>query len=102
MNHILEIWNIASRTHRVFPPCEVSHLRKLKHIDSDEIIILSVGQFRPEKDHPLQVHAMHELRKLLANNEPLWNRVNNYLSARLNMVLLYVGAIEITCGYFAF
>lgn len=74
-NHILEIWNIPSRTYRVFPPCEVSHLRKLQHIDTDKICILSVAQFRPEKDHPLQVQAMHELRKLLANDEALWNKV---------------------------
>lgn len=74
-NHIHNIWNIASRTFLIYPPCEVSHLKRLEHIDTDEIIILSVAQFRPEKDHALQVKAMHELRTLLADNETLWNKV---------------------------
>lgn len=76
-NHILSLWNVPFRTHRVYPPCEVSHLKKLEHIDDgDKIIILSIGQFRPEKDHPLQLQAMYELRSLLVDDEPLWNRVS--------------------------
>lgn len=75
-NHILQLWQIPSRTFRVYPPCEVSHLKRLQHTDTDEINILSIGQFRPEKDHPLQVHVMHELRKLLAENQTLWNKVS--------------------------
>lgn len=74
-NHILQLWKIPSRTFRVYPPCEVSHLKRLKHIDTDKIEILSIGQFRPEKGHQLQVHAMDELRELLADNETLWNKV---------------------------
>lgn len=73
--HILDLWNIPFRTHRVYPPCEVSHLKNLEHIESDKIIIVSVGQFRPEKDHPLQLQAMYELRTKLQNNEPLWEKV---------------------------
>lgn len=73
--HILDLWNIPFRTHRVYPPCEVSHLKNIEHIESDKIIIVSVGQFRPEKDHPLQLQAMYELRTKLQNNEPLWEKV---------------------------
>lgn len=73
--HILDLWNVPFRTHRVYPPCEVSHLKNLEHIESDKIIIVSVGQFRPEKDHPLQLQAMYELRTKLQNNEPLWEKV---------------------------
>lgn len=73
--HILDLWNIPFRTHRVYPPCEVSHLKNLEHIESDKIIIMSIGQFRPEKDHPLQLQAMYELRTLLTKNEPLWEKV---------------------------
>lgn len=36
---------------------------------------MSVGQFRPEKDHPLQLQAMYELRSLLINDEKLWNKL---------------------------
>lgn len=75
-NHIVDIWKVPYKTFRVYPPCEVSHLKELQpaHL-KDDIIILSVGQFRPEKDHPLQLQAMYELRTLLVNDENLWNRV---------------------------
>lgn len=75
-NHILQLWDIPYRTHRIYPPCEVDHLKKLEHLDSEKIIIMSIGQFRPEKDHPLQLQAMYELRTMLNNDEELWNKVN--------------------------
>ncbi|XP_002065830.3 GDP-Man:Man(3)GlcNAc(2)-PP-Dol alpha-1,2-mannosyltransferase [Drosophila willistoni] len=75
-NHILEIWDVPFKTHRVYPPCEVKRLKQLEREDNnDDIIILSVGQFRPEKDHPLQLQAMYELRTLLAHDEALWNKI---------------------------
>lgn len=76
-NHILDLWDAPFKTHRVYPPCEVNHLKNLKYLgnDDEKIVILSVGQFRPEKDHPLQLQAMYELRTLLANNEQLWNKL---------------------------
>lgn len=75
-NHILNLWDVQYKTHRVYPPCEVSHLKNLQpaHLD-DQIVILSVGQFRPEKDHPLMLQSLYELRTLLNNDEPLWNQV---------------------------
>lgn len=72
----MQLWDMPFRTHRVYPPCEVEHLKRLQHLDSEKIIILSVGQFRPEKDHPLQLQAMYELRTMLTKNEDLWNKVN--------------------------
>ena len=58
----------------MFPPCDTSHLA---HIvgdrDREEVRILSLGQFRPEKDHPLQIKAMFELRQILAEED--WERV---------------------------
>jgi alpha-1,2-mannosyltransferase len=41
------------------------------------IKIVSVGQFRPEKDHPLQLRAMHELRQLVS--EDVWDNVSKVL-----------------------
>ncbi|XP_059622771.1 GDP-Man:Man(3)GlcNAc(2)-PP-Dol alpha-1,2-mannosyltransferase [Phlebotomus argentipes] len=75
--HINSLWQIPLTTHRVYPPCEVSDLKKLQFLgnDAERIVIMSVGQFRPEKDHPLQLQAMYELRSLLVNDEPLWNRL---------------------------
>ncbi|XP_037025363.1 GDP-Man:Man(3)GlcNAc(2)-PP-Dol alpha-1,2-mannosyltransferase isoform X2 [Bradysia coprophila] len=75
-NHILSLWDCPFKTHRVYPPCEVSHLKKLQHVSADDsIVIMSISQFRPEKDHPLQLQAMYELRTLLLDDEPMWNRL---------------------------
>lgn len=75
-NHILQLWDVPFKTHRVYPPCEVGHLKNLQHTGKgDEFVILSVGQFRPEKDHPLQLQALYELRTLLAHDEALWSRI---------------------------
>lgn len=75
-NHILNLWDVPFKTHRVYPPCEVKHIKNLERRENhNEIIILSVGQFRPEKDHPLQLQAMYELRTLLNRNEELWNKI---------------------------
>jgi alpha-1,2-mannosyltransferase len=76
-NHILNIWNAPYKTHRVYPPCEVSNLKKIEHVPSSDgnIYILSVGQYRPEKDHPLIIQSLFELRSLLVHDEELWNQM---------------------------
>ncbi|GBP42598.1 GDP-Man:Man(3)GlcNAc(2)-PP-Dol alpha-1,2-mannosyltransferase [Eumeta japonica] len=53
---------------------ELKQLRSLVK-ETDPIRILSVAQFRPEKDHPLMLQAMYELRNLLIKNELLWNKI---------------------------
>lgn len=75
--HINEIWNVPHKTHKVYPPCEVSQLKALPSLvkETDPIRILSVAQFRPEKDHPLMLQAMYELRNLLVKNEVLWDKI---------------------------
>ena len=74
-DHIKSLWARGEgEVSKVFPPCDTSHLA---HIvgdrDDDEIRILSLGQFRPEKDHPLQIKAMFELRQILSEED--WDRV---------------------------
>jgi len=72
-DHISSLWNIIPC--KVFPPCEVSHLNKLvsKREESVEYKIISLGQFRPEKDHPVQIKAMYELRQIITDEE--WKEV---------------------------
>lgn len=55
----------------------MSQLKQLHSLvqEGDPIRILSVAQFRPEKDHPLMLQAIYELRNLLVKNEALWSRV---------------------------
>ena len=38
-----------------------------------QVRVLSIGQFRPEKDHPLQIKAMFELRQIITEEE--WAKV---------------------------
>ena len=53
--------------------------------DPDQFRVLSLGQFRPEKDHPLQVRAIARLRDKVTEEmgvsqeerERRWKRVRN-------------------------
>ena len=75
---------------RVFPPCDTSQLAAtVGDRDGEEVTflllalvgqllcsqvrVLSIGQFRPEKDHPLQIKAMFELRQIITEEE--WAKV---------------------------
>jgi len=69
--HIL--WNTPMSL--VYPPCDVDHLKKISHDSKkpSKIRILSLAQFRPEKDHPLQLQALYELREIIADD--IWENV---------------------------
>lgn len=63
-DHLVELWQ--RRIHLVFPPCDVDHLKELKgKPNAERVQILSLAQFRPEKDHALQLQAMYELREIV-------------------------------------
>ena len=49
-NHLVEIWKKPDTTKVVYPPCNVTEFKKLEN-DQKQNIIVSLGQFRPEKDH---------------------------------------------------
>ncbi|KAK9761616.1 asparagine-linked glycosylation protein, partial [Basidiobolus ranarum] len=59
-NHILELWHNPQNTRVVYPPCDTSRLQMLP-IGERERMIISVAQFRPEKNHGLQLDMMKEL-----------------------------------------
>ncbi|XP_029348754.1 GDP-Man:Man(3)GlcNAc(2)-PP-Dol alpha-1,2-mannosyltransferase-like [Echeneis naucrates] len=87
LGHILALWRSPSRTSVVYPPCDVRAFLDvpLEEEDEDEVeegweelgqelgnreeggadrkchSIVSVGQFRPEKDHRLQIRAFRKL-----------------------------------------
>lgn len=81
-DHINSLWNIPLKTHRVYPPCDVDSLKKIPHNNINTVRIVSVGQFRPEKDHPLQLHALYELRNMVSEN--LWNTIK----------LIFIGSVR--------
>nr|XP_033338872.1 GDP-Man:Man(3)GlcNAc(2)-PP-Dol alpha-1,2-mannosyltransferase isoform X2 [Megalopta genalis] len=76
-DHINAIWKCPLKTHRIYPPCDVKHLTELKLFNeddkSDTIRIVSVAQFRPEKNHPLMLRAMYELRSIV--KEEIWDKI---------------------------
>ncbi|KAM9321470.1 GDP-Man:Man(3)GlcNAc(2)-PP-Dol alpha-1,2-mannosyltransferase [Gastrophryne carolinensis] len=63
-NHILDLWKCSDRTSIVYPPCDVQTFLEIgldgKQERSSHSIV-SIGQFRPEKDHPLQIRAFSAL-----------------------------------------
>ncbi|XP_035825053.1 GDP-Man:Man(3)GlcNAc(2)-PP-Dol alpha-1,2-mannosyltransferase isoform X2 [Aplysia californica] len=66
-NHIISLWGVPGKTHILYPPCDISEFMKIP-LDSDEEKskqILSLGQFRPEKDHPLQIRSFSRFVKSL-------------------------------------
>jgi len=61
--HIYFLWVFARRrTHIVYPPCDTKSLQNLS-LTNREHKILSIGQFRPEKNHTLQVKAFAKMMK---------------------------------------
>ncbi|VFQ78329.1 unnamed protein product [Cuscuta campestris] len=70
-SHIEKLWGIASRTRRVYPPCDTSRLQVLPlERPMEHPTIISVAQFRPEKSHPLQLKALALAIKKLEPNLP--------------------------------
>ncbi|KAL5501840.1 ALG11 [Sanghuangporus vaninii] len=63
--HILKLptnYDRPSSAKIVYPPCETQELVDFP-LEGREKLILSVAQFRPEKDHAAQLHALAELFK---------------------------------------
>ncbi|KAI3641686.1 hypothetical protein MIR68_000254 [Amoeboaphelidium protococcarum] len=59
--HIKSLWNVSDRLYKIYPPCNVQQLASIGGSSSNkadrEKIIVSIGQFRPEKNHQLQLKA---------------------------------------------
>ncbi|RKP09707.1 GDP-Man:Man(3)GlcNAc(2)-PP-Dol alpha-1,2-mannosyltransferase [Thamnocephalis sphaerospora] len=60
-DHVEHLWNRPAQI--VYPPCDTEALGKLP-LANRQRILLSIGQFRPEKDHALQVRALKRLFEL--------------------------------------
>lgn len=64
LNHILSLWRCTDRTSIVYPPCDVQTFLDIPLQEENRIIqptVVSVSQFRPEKDHSLQIRAFAKL-----------------------------------------
>ena len=61
--HIESIWR-SHRIHLVYPPCDIQPFLEMPLTDTDEQMtktIVSIGQFRLEKNHELQIRGFHQL-----------------------------------------
>ncbi|XP_044300106.1 GDP-Man:Man(3)GlcNAc(2)-PP-Dol alpha-1,2-mannosyltransferase isoform X1 [Varanus komodoensis] len=63
LNHILSLWRCSDRTNIVYPPCDVQAFLDIPLCQKSTVeqTIVSVSQFRPEKDHALQIRAFAKL-----------------------------------------
>ena len=64
-NHVASLWRLAawqSRIEIMYPPCRQESTLSISNI-SRQNVILSIGQFRPEKDHVLQIEALVNFHK---------------------------------------
>lgn len=68
MEHLTDLWNRP--LHLVYPPCDVDHLVLMTRDNPrpKTIKILSLSQFRPEKDHAMQLQALYELREIIPDD----------------------------------
>jgi alpha-1,2-mannosyltransferase len=63
MAHIVRIWKPhPSKIQLVFPPCDTSYYQTFP-LDPREPMVLSIGQFRPEKNHKLQIQSVLKYNK---------------------------------------
>jgi alpha-1,2-mannosyltransferase len=62
-HHIASLWRFSKEIHIVYPPCRVpsTNAEKTQEERQRQNTIVSIGQFRPEKDHPLQVKSLARL-----------------------------------------
>ena len=64
MNHISNLWKVNGRLFRLYPPCNTHKLETIPLDSSNrERIIISIAQFRPEKNHLLQLQSLQTLFK---------------------------------------
>lgn len=62
--HIRQLWKNHSRIEKLYPPCNTSSLVTSISITAPRSrIVLSVGQFRREKDHALQIEAIRRVQR---------------------------------------
>ncbi|XP_053141076.1 GDP-Man:Man(3)GlcNAc(2)-PP-Dol alpha-1,2-mannosyltransferase isoform X2 [Hemicordylus capensis] len=74
LNHILSLWRCGACTNIVYPPCDVQTFLDISICEEEkttEETIVSVSQFRPEKDHPLQIRAFAKFLEKTAGQQAL-------------------------------
>jgi len=61
--HIRALWG-RKDVNRIFPPCDTTSLQEFPiNEESRQHLVVSLGQYRPEKNHMLQLKAFELFRK---------------------------------------
>jgi alpha-1,2-mannosyltransferase len=96
--HINSIWKCPRRTFLLYPPCDVQKLLDLSSLDesekNNEIRIVSVSQFRPEKNHILLIEVMKKVKFMV--NDKTWKKLRLVLigSSRNEDDVLYIQKLK--------
>ena len=69
-NHMIAIWN-RTKLEKLFPPCSTSNFSECANNRNRRNVIVSFAQFRPEKDHIMQVRIMERIKKIFGNEVEL-------------------------------
>lgn len=80
-NHIDKLWLFSRKAKVVYPPCNVSDLSTASLGALRRKLIVSIAQFRPEKDHELQLRAFKRARES-----------NDGVLAKLGVQLVLIGS----------
>ena len=70
--HIDALWRKGNSTKIVYPPCDTTKFKSIELIPNQEKAIksiVSIGQFRPEKNHVLQLESFRKLLDILNDEE---------------------------------
>lgn len=68
--HIIRLWTECPSIQMVYPPCDLSpfiNRIRIERIKTDSIQVLSLSQFRPEKNHLLQLEVAAQVLKKCPN-----------------------------------
>jgi alpha-1,2-mannosyltransferase len=62
-NHIRSIWKTRKDVQVVYPPCDTTRLQQMDIEAKRQRVVISIAQYRPEKDHQRQIEAFRILRQ---------------------------------------
>eukprot|EP00922_Rhytidocystis_sp_ex-Travisia-forbesii_P048421 GHVS01072127.1.p1 GENE.GHVS01072127.1~~GHVS01072127.1.p1 ORF type:complete len:652 (-),score=76.44 GHVS01072127.1:2296-4080(-) len=65
--HLADVLGESKRLHTVYPPFDMSTLQQKGEHQQRELCIASIGQFRPEKNHQLQLTIFSQVYSRLVN-----------------------------------
>lgn len=96
--HISSLWKVAS-TEIVYPPCDVGEFLKMPLQRNNGVrSVISVGQFRPEKDHPLQIKSFAKFLSQIAEVQRINYKLNLVGSCRNDEDVVRVSELKSLCS----